>query len=226
VGEQVHFSNPALGPPYDLTIIGVAADTNFHSMNAVPRPEVYSFSPGFTDVLSLRFEGSPQAVTAQVTDIWRSVMGDAELSTSFVAQNMEAEFAQEKVEALLLISFSLLAIVIACLGLYGSAAFTVDRRTKEIGIRKVMGAQVREIVTLLVWQFSKPVLVANVIAWPVALWAMLTWLQRFPYQIDAVILLPLCIAAGFIALSIAWVTVGSTTARVATRNPVLALRYE
>ena len=100
---------------FDLTIIGVAADTNFYSMNAIPRPEIYSFSPGFTDVLSVRFEGNPQTVLAQVTDVWRSVMGDAELSSSFVAQNMEAEFAQERVEAQLLISFSLLAIVIACL---------------------------------------------------------------------------------------------------------------
>jgi putative ABC transport system permease protein len=227
VNSQIRFSNPTLvSVSHELTVIGVAADTNFHSMNAVPRPEVYSYSPGFTDVLTLRFDGSPQMLMEQVTGVWRSVMGDAELSTSFVAQNIAAEFAQERVEAQLLISFALLAIVIACLGLYGSAAFTVDRRTKEIGIRKVMGAQVLEIVTLLLWQFSRPVLLANIIAWPIALWAMLTWLQRFPYQIDTVILLPLCITAGFIALSIAWITVGSTTARVANRNPVLALRYE
>ena len=195
-------------------------------MNAVPRPEVYSFSPGFTDVLSVRFEGNPQTVLAQVTEIWRSVMGDAELSSSFVAQNMEAEFAQERVEAQLLISFSLLAIVIACLGLYGSASFSMDRRTKEIGIRKVMGAEVREIMTLLLWQFSKPVLFANAFAWPLAAWAMLRWLQRFPYQIDALILIPLCVLAGAIALSIAWLTVVGNTVKVATTNPVYALRYE
>ncbi len=214
------------GGSSDMTIIGVVADTNFYTINALPRAEVYSFSPGFTDVLSLRFEGDPQALLREVTGIWNAVMGDAELSSSFVAQNMQAEFTQERVEAQLLISFSLLAIIIACLGLYGSAAFTVDRRTKEIGIRKVMGAEVLEIVRLLLWQFSKPVLLANIIAWPVALWAMLTWLQRFPYQIDALILIPLCVIAGFIALSIAWITVGSTTARVAQRNPLLALRYE
>jgi putative ABC transport system permease protein len=177
-------------------------------------------------VLTLRFEGSSQQLMAQVEEIWRSVMGDAELSSSFVAQNMQAQFAQEDVEAKLLVSFALLAIVIACLGLYGSAAFTVDRRTKEIGVRKVMGAQVREIVALLLWQFSRPVLFANAMAWPLAAWAMLTWLQRFPYQIDTLVLVPLCVLAGAIALSIAWVTVFGNTLRVATSNPVYALRYE
>lgn len=211
---------------FDLTIIGVAADTNFYSMNAVPRPEIYSFSLGFTDVLSVRFSGSPQAVLAQVSEIWRSVMGDAELSTSFVAQNMEREFTQERVEAQLLMSFALLAIIIACLGLYGSAAYSMQRRTKEIGVRKVMGAEVREIITLLLWQFSKPVLFANIIAWPLAAWTMLTWLQRFPYQIDALILIPLCVLAGAIALSIAWLTVVGNSVKVATTSPVYALRYE
>jgi putative ABC transport system permease protein len=226
VDAQLRFTDPVTRGTHDLTIIGVAADTNFYSMNAVPRPEVYSFSPGFTDVLSLRFTGSPQAILAQVTDVWRAVMGDAELSSSFVAQNMEAEFAQEHVEAQLLISFALLAIVIACLGLYGSASFSVERRTKEIGIRKVMGAEVREIMALLLWQFSKPVLMANAIAWPLAAWAMLTWLQRFPYQIDALVLIPLGVLAGAIALSIAWLTVMGNTVKVAMANPVYALRYE
>jgi putative ABC transport system permease protein len=226
VNSQIRFMSPIGNDVYDLTIIGVAADTNFYNMNAIPRSEVYSFSPGFTDVLSLRFDGEPQAVLAQVTEVWRAVMGDAELSTSFVAQNMESEFAQERVEAQLLISFALLAVLIACLGLYGSAAFTVDRRTKEVGIRKVLGAEVRELVAMLVWQFSKPVLIANFIAWPVAVWAMLRWLQRFPYQIDYVVIIPLCVVAGALALSIAWLTVASNTLRVAAAKPVLALRYE
>ena len=86
-----------------------------------------------------------------------------------------------------------------------------------------MGAEVREIVALLVWQFSKPVMFANVLAWPIAIWAMLNWLQRFPYQIDAWLLLPLCV---LIALCIAWVTVGGTAAKAASVKPVLALRYE
>ena len=111
-------------------------------------------------------------------------------------------------------------------GLMDKASFTAEQRTKEIGIRKVMGASVTDIVRLLVWQFSKPVLVANLIAWPIAISAMLAWLESFPYRIDTWILLPLCVVAGAIALTIAWVTVGGNAARVARANPVDALRYE
>lgn len=212
---------------HNFTITGVVADTQFFSLRTAPRPEIYVLSPQFmSDVLSVRYSGNPQQVLGEIEPVWQRVTGGAELSTALVEQKMAGEFAQERIEARMLVSFAVLAIIIACLGLYGSAAFAVDRRTKEIGIRKVMGAEVREIVTLLLWQFSKPVLLANVIAWPVALWAMLRWLQRFPYQIDSVVLVPLCILAGALALSIAWLTVAGNTVRVATTKPVLALRYE
>ena len=80
--------------------------------------------------------------------------------------------------------FALLAVIVACLGLFGLAAFTAERRTKEIGIRKVLGARTRDIVRLLAWQFSKPVIIANLIAWPVAWWAMRDWLNTFDARID------------------------------------------
>src|SRR5690606_14936020 len=126
----------------------------------------------------------------------------------------------------ILLSFAILAIVIACLGLFGSAAFNVARRGKEIGIRKVLGAEVREIVTLLLWQFSKPVMFANLVAWPVTAWAMMSWLQQFPYQVEAWLLLPICALAGLAALLIAWLTVGGNTVRGASISPVYSLRYE
>ena len=122
--------------------------------------------------------------------------------------------------------YSLIAIVIACLGLYGLSAFTVERRTKEIGIRKVMGASIKDIVTLLIWQFSKPVVLANLIAWPIAAYLMLTWLEEFPYRIGAIWLVPICLGVGLLSLIIAWITVGSNAAKVARQNPIKALRYE
>jgi putative ABC transport system permease protein len=158
--RQLGFSSPAAAvntisrtgsTPDDLLTIGVAADTNFFSINARPRADVYSFSqrsPGGLDVLTQRFDGDSGAVMTGVAEVWREVMGDAVLSSAFVAQNLEAEFAQEKVESRLLVSFSLLAVMIACLGLYGSAAFTVDGRTKKVGSRKVLGAEVRELLAL------------------------------------------------------------------------------
>jgi putative ABC transport system permease protein len=207
------------------TVIGVVPDTQFFTLRSEARAEAYIYDTASTDVLTLRYEGDAQPVIARIRDIW-SALTDRQLQLTVVAGKLEEEFARERIEARMLISFSLLAIAIACLGLYGSAAFAVGRRTREIGIRKVMGAEVREIVALLLWQFSRPVLLANVVAWPVALWAMLTWLQRFPYQIDKLLLIPLCVLAGFAALSIAWITVGGTAAKAASQKPVLALRYE
>lgn len=126
----------------------------------------------------------------------------------------------------MLATFSIVAVLIACLGLYGLASFTAERRTKEIGIRKVLGANVLTIVKLLMWQFSKPVLLANLLAWPVATWGMMTWLEAFPYRLEYWIFLPLCLFAGLVALTIAWATVGGNAARVARANPIKALRYE
>src|SRR5690606_1544388 len=108
---------------------------------------------GMADVLTVRYQGSAQAMLGQVNAVWASMMGDVPLSAGFVEQYLAGEFAREGVEARLLISFSVLAILIACLGLYGCASYALDRRTKEIGVRKVLGAQVREIVVLLLWQF-------------------------------------------------------------------------
>ncbi|MDT8398879.1 MAG: FtsX-like permease family protein [Pseudomonadales bacterium] len=226
IGKLLTYPSRFAGRNHVFEVIGVAQNTQFYSLRAAPRPELYFFQPQYSDVLVLRYQGNPQAVREQVAEVWRRVMGDAELSVSFLEQHIGLEFAQERKEGLLFVGFSLFTILIACLGLYGSSVLAVEKRTKEIGVRKVLGAEVREIVALLVWQFSKPVLLANAIAWPVALWAMLSWLQRFPYQIDLLLLIPLCVLAGTIALSIAWLTVGGTAAKAASQKPVLALRYE
>jgi putative ABC transport system permease protein len=116
------------------------------------------------------------------------------------------------------------AIFISCLGLFGLAAFTAERRTREIGIRKAFGARNWDIVRLLLWQFSIPVLIANVIAWPVAWYYLHGWLQGYAYRIA---LSPVYFAAaGIAALMIAWVTIRSYALRVARANPIHALRYE
>ena len=92
-------------------------------------------------------------------------------------------YKAEDARAQIFAAFSLLAVIIGCLGLFGLAAFTAERRTKEIGIRKVLGARTRDIVRLLVWQFSRPVIIANIIAWPVAWWLMRDWLNGFDQRI-------------------------------------------
>ena len=120
--------------------------------------------------------------------------------------------------------FTFLAILIACLGLFGLASFTAEQRTKEIGIRKALGASVSEIIFLLSKEFTRWVLVANIIAWPLAYFAMNRWLQNFANRIN--IGIGTFILAALLALVIALLTVGYQAVRAARANPVEALRYE
>ncbi|MGD9158247.1 MAG: ABC transporter permease [Desulfobacteraceae bacterium] len=209
-----------------FTIIGIVEDNHLFSINALPRAEIYIPDPGRTNVITVRFSGSPKAVLEQVKSVWKKVMGNIEISTVFVDQLLLKEFEQEQKEVKILVSFSLLAILISCMGLFGSASFTVERRTREIGLRKVMGAKVKNIISLLLWQFSKPVLIANIIAWPIAIFAMQSWLERFPYRFNPLIMIAICLVSGLIALLIALFTVVGNTTRIAKSNPVKALRYE
>ncbi len=213
----------------NYTIIGVAADNHLFSINAPPRAEVYLLNhldALWTNVMTVRFKGSPQKIISQVKSVWKEVTGNEAISTVLVDQLVAGEFEHEKTEERVLISFSILAIFIACMGLFGSASFTVERRTKEIGLRKVMGAKVKNIVSLLLWQFSKPVLIANIIAWPVAIYAMQGWLERFAYRLNPLLMIPICLVSGLIALAIAWLTVAGNTTRMAKSKPIKALRYE
>ena len=122
--------------------------------------------------------------------------------------------------------FAAFAIFVATLGLFGLASFTTERRTKEIGIRKVMGASVKDIVLLLTSDFTKLVLLANIIAWPVAYYFMSQWLNRFAYRAPFTEWAWLFVAAAFAALAAAWLTISLQAGRAATARPVMALRYE
>jgi putative ABC transport system permease protein len=121
-------------------------------------------------------------------------------------------------------SFTLMAIFISCLGLFGLASFTADQRTKEIGIRKVLGASVSNVVVLLSRDFTKWVILANVVAWPVAYLVMNKWLQNFAYRINLAIWM--FILSGVIALIIAILTVSTKALKAAVANPADSLRYE
>ena len=160
----------------------------------------------------------------RVEQAWKrlapNVPFEGEFSEERIAEVYDAEESRAKVFA----GFGALAVIVACLGLFGLAAFTAERRTKEIGIRKVLGARIRDIVGLLAWQFSKPVIIAMPFAWAAAWWAMKTWLDTFDTRID---LGPLpFVVAGLLALAIAIGTIASHAFKVARANPILALRYE
>lgn len=225
VGRQIIDRNPAGTGDFVYTIVGVSADSQFYSLRAVPRPEIYYFRPASTDVLAVAYTGDTSAIMQDLQQQWQAVMGAAVLTTVNVETLLASEYAPERSQGRVFFLFSALAVCIACLGLYGAALFNVERRTTEIGVRKVMGARVWDIVKLLLWQFSKPVLLANLIAWPLVLWLMLDWLRSFPYRIDALLLLPVCVLAGVVALSIACMAIACGSLKAAAGRPVLALKH-
>lgn len=153
-------------------------------------------------------------------NVWTEFTQQVPFQYEFVDETVAAEMTREKNLGVALTGFSVTIVLVACLGLYGLAAFTAQRRTREIGIRKVLGASVADIVRLLLWQFSKPVLLANLIAWPLTAWMMIKWLEAFPVRIESWVLLPFCVLAGLAAVLIAWITVSGHTARVARAKPV------
>jgi len=210
-----------------LTIVGVIPDIYFRSIKYGIRATVYTFNPDRLRVANISFSTTdvPSLIT-KVENVWKENVPMQPINLQFLSEMMKAQYSDEMTTAQLFLVFSGLAIIIACLGLYGLSAFTVERRTKEIGIRKVMGAEILDIVRLLVWQFSKPVVIANLIAWPIAVYMMLTWLESFPYRINLIWLVPICLGVGFLSLIIAWSTVGGNAAKVARRNPINALKYE
>jgi putative ABC transport system permease protein len=173
----------------------------------------------------VRYEGrDPKAVMADIERVWKRLLPDLPFRAELADDRVARLYERDEARGQLFGAFALLAVVIGCLGLFGLAAFTAERRTKEIGIRKVLGARSRDIVRLLAWQFSKPVIVANLIAWPAAWWVMRDWLNGFDSRI-ALGPAPFVLAGG-LALAIALGTIASHAIRVARANPIQALRYE
>jgi putative ABC transport system permease protein len=207
-----------------VTIIGVVGNSRFRSVRDPEAPMMFlhdRFQPSW---LLVRYDGVPGEVRDRIEQAWKRIAPDVPFEAEFADDIVRDLYAPEAARARMFAAFSLLAVIIGCLGLYGLAAFTVSRRTREIGIRKVLGARTRDIVRLLVWQFSRPVLIANLIAWPVAWWAMRDWLNGFDVRIA---LNPtLFVGAGALALGIAAATVVTHALRVARTHPIHALRYE
>ncbi|MEZ5756708.1 MAG: ABC transporter permease [Emcibacteraceae bacterium] len=207
-------------------IVGVVPDFHLYSLKKEIAPTVYFLMPDNGPFISLRYNGEKSSITRDVRNLWKQQLPELPFTFSYVSDLVTSQYKSEFTEAVMFAAFSGLAIFIACLGLFGLASFTAERRTKEIGIRKVFGAEVWQIVKLLVWQFSKPVLIANIIAWPIAYLTMSRWLESFVYRIDDMVIIALCLIAGLTALLIAWATVAGNSYAVARQNPIKALRYE
>jgi putative ABC transport system permease protein len=173
----------------------------------------------------VRLKGNDLAADISLLEsTWRSFTNKTPFEYSFLDQNLAQQYTSERNLARTFLIFSFLAIFIACLGLLGLSAFVTEQRTKEIGIRKVLGASIPEIVALLSRESAKWVLIANVIAWPAAYYTMDRWLQNFAYKTsDGVWIF---VISGGAALLIALLTVSFHAIKAAMANPVESLRYE
>ncbi|HEX4117167.1 MAG TPA: FtsX-like permease family protein, partial [Rhizomicrobium sp.] len=207
------------------TIVGVVGDTKIHGLSEAIPPMIYWDHPAWADQISVRVSGQRlPAALAYIDRTWQHFAPNTAMERHFLDADFERQFLADERQGEIFGLFVGVAIFIACLGLFGLAAFSTQRRTREIGLRKAFGARTKDIIGLLLWQFSIPVLVANLIAWPVAYYYLHNWLEGYAYRIS---LNPLYfVGAGLAALVIAWATVIVHAAHVARANPIHALRYE
>ena len=216
-------ANPTPGTVGPSEIIGVSPDFVLDTRRT-PWPQILYVDPISFSVLSVRLIGSqiPEALTA-IDAAWSQIMHTS-IHRRFLSQSLQDMYADIILQGTAISLGAGLALLIAALGLLGFATFTAERRTKEIGLRKVMGATRLNILSFLGWQFARPVLWANLIAWPCAYLVMHRWLEGFTHHIR---LGPLTfLAAGALALVIALTTVAGHALIVARARPVEALRYE
>ncbi len=209
-----------------MDIIGVINDFHTETIHEPIKPMAAILIrniPG--EFLSARIQpGRIRESLELIEKQWNNFVPNQPLEFTFFDDQFNQAYQSEIQSEKVISVFSALAILIACMGLFGLASFTVMRRTKEIGIRKVLGASVSGTVFLLSRDFLKWVIIANVVAWPVAWYAMNSWLQSFAYKVELTLLMFL--AGGFLAFIIAIFTVSMQTVKAAVANPVEALRYE
>lgn len=208
-----------------LPIVGVVKDFHQRSLHEVIAPCFIASFPTLYQQAGIRISGASSTQTlAHIRSVWQRLYPTDVFEYEFLNDQLAKFYETETTISQLVNVFALMAMVICGLGLYGLVAFTVGQRTKEIGIRKVLGASVASIVGLLSKDFLKLVVVAIVLASPLAWWAMHTWLQDFAYKID--IAWWVFVLAGLLAVSIALLTVSFQSVKAALMNPVKSLRSE
>jgi len=208
-----------------VTVVGVVSDFHHKSLKMSINPTVIGLNLRAHRYISVKVEPRNLAGTlGYIESVWKEIYPRRDFTHYFLDDDFRNKYQSEERVQEVYLYFGLLAIFVACLGLYGLASFTIEQRTKEIGIRKVMGASLGSIVVTLSKEFLKWVLVANIIAWPVAYYLMNSWLNEFAYRI-AIGWWVFGVSA-LIALTIALFTVGHQALKSAVSNPSDSLRYE
>ena len=207
-----------------FTVIGVVRDFHYSTMRQKIMPMVINLADNIS-ALSLRVQPGQEAATiTALEEQWNRLVPDLPFEYSFLNERFNDLYQSEQKLGTIFTVFCSLAIFIACLGLFGLAAYTAEQRTKEIGIRKVLGASVGSLVFMFSKDFTKLVLVALLIAMPISYFMMSRWLDDFAYRITLGV--STFLIAGGLALLIAWLTIGFQSVRAAVANPVNSLRSE
>ena len=231
--RQIGFESPdaAIGKSMGITpnrmgkIIGVVKDFHFESLHNKIKPFMMKIHPWEMDWICIRVRPNDIPETLSfIRGEWESFRPDNPFTFHFLDTGFDRLYASEQNLQCVFMTFAILAIFIACLGLLGLASFMAEQRTKEIGIRKVLGGSVSGIAILLSREFTKWVLIANIAAWPVAYYAMNKWLQNYAYRTQLDIWT--FILSSALALIVAVVTVSYQSVKAATVNPVDSLKYE
>lgn len=206
-------------------IVGVVEDFNMESLYNKVEPVVYYISKSWLNWMTLRISGSRTPATIDfVKDKWVQYGSEEAFDYTFLDDRIDQLYEGEERYFKLFVAFTILAIFIASLGIFGLSAFTAEQRRKEIGVRKVFGASVGHLVVLLSKEFTWLVLIGFALAVPIAYYMMSIWLADFIYRID-IGPMPFLVA-GFLAMAIAWLTVSYQSIRAAVENPINTLHYE
>ena len=206
-------------------IIGVMRNFHYHHMKTKIEPLAIFINPYFNKYILIKLQPENRKASLDfIKKTWEKFSPDYPFEYSFVSKDYNSLYMHEEKMGKILTGFTVFAILIACLGLWGLTSFIMERRTKEIGIRKVLGSSVLEIITILIKDFTQWILLANLIAWPIAWYIMNRWLQNFAYKTD-ISWWEFALSGG-IALVIALATVSFQAIKAATANPVESLRYE
>ena len=222
---QVFYERRGDSEPKPLTIVGVTPNQNYQGFHNQIKPTIFLRDPRNFHFGAIRVEDVAMGrALADVERVWEEVIPDYPIQSRFLDEEFQEAFDIYTGMSAVLAGFAGVALVLSMIGLFGLAAFMAAGRTKEIGVRKVMGANSLQIVRLLVWQFSRPVLWALLLALPLAYFAANTYLEffadRFAYS------MPVVAGAGVVGVLFAWATVSVHALRVARANPIHALRYE
>jgi putative ABC transport system permease protein len=226
IGKEVYFDHPAFEESYkQVQIIGVVNDFHAHSFHKEIAPSIFRMHEPYLSYVYIKIQpGEIPQTLSYIEEMTEVFAPDYPFRFEFMDRTYNRLYEMEMRMGKIINIFTLLAIFISCLGLFGLASYTIEKRTKEIGIRKVLGASVPKITSMLSFEFLKWVILANIIAWPVAWYFMGQWLDNFVYRIDLNIWI--FIGAGLIGLALALLTVIFQSTKAALSNPVDALRYE